>query len=142
MGNQQKKDKKPIKRRSFLKTSVLTIAGIGAVGGGTYYYSRAIEPAWFDTTYLTLRLPRLTPAFEGYRLVQISDIHADSDFMTADRLAGLVREVNALQADLLVITGDFVTRYRPGDQATLSDIAQSTGKGWDLWGYGQSRSCC
>lgn len=122
MENQRKKDKTPFKRRSFLKASALTVAGMGVVGGGTYYYSTVIEPAWFDTTHLTLRLPRLTPAFQGYRLVQISDIHADSIFMTVDRLAGLVQMVNALQADLLVITGDFVTRYTPADKAILSEL--------------------
>jgi len=122
MGNQPEKDRRILKRRSFLKASALTIAGVGTTGGGAYYYSRGIEPAWFETTYVTLRLPRLTPAFQGYRLVQMSDIHADSSFMTADRLAGLVREVNALHADLLVITGDFVTDYMPADQRILSEL--------------------
>src|SRR5205085_545862 len=96
MSDQQKEEKTPIKRRTFLKASALTAVGLGAVGVGTYYYSKAVEPAWFDTTYLTLRLPHLTPAFQGYRLVQISDIHTDSTFMTADRLAGLVQKINAL----------------------------------------------
>ena len=122
MGNQQEQDKKSFKRRTFLKTSMLTVAGMGTAGVGTYYYSKQIEPAWFDITHLTVRLARLTPAFQGYRLVQISDIHTDSTFMSADRLAGLVQTVNALQADLLVITGDFVTRYMPADKHILSEL--------------------
>ncbi len=122
MENQQIQDKKTFKRRSFLKASVLTVTGMGAGGVGTYYYSKKIEPAWFDITYLTLHLPRLTPAFQGYRLVQISDVHTDSAFMTADRLAGLVHTINLLQADLLVITGDFVTHYRLDDRVTLSEL--------------------
>ena len=122
MVNKQKKDKTSFKRRSFLKASALTIVGVGGAGVGTLYYSKHIEPVWFDTTYLTLRLPRLTPAFQGYRLVHISDIHVDSTFMTADRLAGLVQKINALQADLLVITGDFVTRYMPDDKRILAEL--------------------
>src|SRR5437667_1067555 len=122
MYDQQKHERNTLKRRRFLKVSALTVAGLGAAGVGTYYYSKRIEPVWFDTTYLTLRLPRLTPAFQGYRLVQISDIHTDSNFMTADRLAELVQAVNALQADLLVITGDFVTRYALANKVTLSEL--------------------
>jgi predicted MPP superfamily phosphohydrolase len=122
MANQQIKIHKTFKRRKFLKASALTVAGMGTVGVGTYYYSKTVEPAWFDTTYLTLRLPHLTPAFQGYRLVQISDIHTDSTFMTANRLAELVRQVNALQADLLVITGDFVTHYMPADKVVLAEL--------------------
>jgi uncharacterized protein len=122
MYDQQKHERNTLKRRRFLKVSALTVAGLGAAGVGTYYYSKRIEPAWFDTTYLTLRLPRLTPAFQGYRLVQISDIHTDSNFMTADRLTGLVQAVNALQADMLVITGDFVTRYALANKVTLSEL--------------------
>jgi len=122
MHDKQRRDEISLKRRRFLKVSALTVAGMGAAGVGTYYYSRRIEPVWFDTTYLTLRLPRLTPAFQGYRLVQISDIHSDSTFMTADRLAGLVQAVNALQADLLVITGDFVTHYALADKEILSEL--------------------
>jgi predicted MPP superfamily phosphohydrolase len=122
MAIQHKIMDEPIKRRKFLKASALTVAGMGVAGVGTFYYSKAVEPAWFDTTYLTLRLPRLTPAFHGYRLVQISDIHVDSTFMTADRLIGLVQVVNALRADLLVITGDFVTYYMPTDKVILSEL--------------------
>jgi predicted MPP superfamily phosphohydrolase len=122
MENQEEQGRRPVKRRNFLKTSVLTVASMGAVGVGTYYYSKEVEPAWFEIMHLTLRLPRLTPAFQGYRLVQISDIHVDNSFMTADRLAGLVREVNALQADLLVITGDFVTSYRPTHKHIVSEL--------------------
>jgi predicted MPP superfamily phosphohydrolase len=122
MENRQEQDKKPVKRRNFLKASMLAAAGIGTVGVGSYYYSKKVEPAWYEITHLTLRLPRLTPAFQGYRLVQISDIHVDNTFMTADRLAGLVREVNALQADLLVITGDFVTNYRPAHEPIVSEL--------------------
>ena len=122
MENQPKQNKTNFKRRKFLKASALTVAGMGTAGVGTYYYAKEIEPSWFDTTHITLRLPHLTPAFQGYRLVQISDIHTDSNFMTANRLAGLVRDVNVLQADLLVITGDFVTHYMPSDKPILSEL--------------------
>lgn len=54
-------------------------------------------------------LPRLPRAFDGYRLVHVSDLHAD-DWMTPARLAGLVERINAEAPDLVAVTGDFVTR--------------------------------
>lgn len=113
-------------RRSFLtgllKGTVFSTLGLGMVGAGSLYYARNIEPSWFDVTHQQLRLPRLSPAFQGYRLVHISDIHADKVFMTTERLADLVRQINALRADLVLITGDFVTDYLHGLESTLAEL--------------------
>lgn len=73
-----------------------------------YYYSRNIEPQKRDVNMITLTLPRLTPAFDGYRIVQISDIHLDS-YMTRERLQEHVNVINQINPDLVVITGDFIT---------------------------------
>jgi uncharacterized protein len=122
MNIQQKHNKRAFKVLTFLKTLALALVGIGAFGAGTLYYAKKIEPFWFDIHHIKLKLPHLTPAFRGYRLVQISDIHADSTFMTPHRLAKLVQKINALQADLLVITGDFVTDYMLTDKQTIAEL--------------------
>lgn len=57
---------------------------------------------------MSLVLGRLDPAFDGYRIVQLSDIHMDG-VMTRERLAEVVALVNAQSPDLVVITGDFVS---------------------------------
>lgn len=102
----------PLSRREFLKTSLGVTLGMTALGAGGLAYARTVEPGWIDITQLRLRLPRLSPAFHGYRLVQISDIHMDY-WMTRERLAGVVRLVNDQRPDLVAITGDFVTHgYR------------------------------
>jgi predicted MPP superfamily phosphohydrolase len=121
-------DGKEVNRRGFLKSSFITTIGIGAAGMGTYYYSRDIEPAWIDITHIQLSLPRLTAAFKGYRLVQISDLHTDDTWMTATRLAGVVQTVNALNPDLLVITGDYVTWLIPDSADTLSALSKLRAK--------------
>jgi uncharacterized protein len=77
--------------------------------GAFYLYASRIEPRWLDTQFVEIVLPRLDPAFDGYRMVQFSDIHMDSH-MTSDRLRSIVEQVNAQQPDLTVITGDFITR--------------------------------
>lgn len=80
--------------------------GLG-VGGGALYASE-IEPAWLDVAQIELPLPGLDPAFDGYRIVQMSDIHADNVWMTRTRLARIVATVQAQQPDLVVVTGDFL----------------------------------
>jgi uncharacterized protein len=75
---------------------------------GIFYVHRG-EPSWIEVRAVSMPLPRLAPEFSGYRVVQLSDIHADR-WMTADRLANIVDRVNRLKPDLVVLTGDFVTR--------------------------------
>jgi predicted MPP superfamily phosphohydrolase len=115
-----------LKRRNFLthaiKGTVAAVVGVSATSTGMYYYASNLEPSWFEVTHQQLRLPRLTKAFDGYRLVQITDIHSDYTFMTAERLSSIVQTVNTLQADLIVITGDFVTQYLPGLDGTLATL--------------------
>lgn len=120
--------KAALKRRTFLvncvKGTAVSTVGLGITGAGASYYARHIEPSWFDITHQQLQLPRLAEAFHGYRLVHITDIHADRTFMTAERLAGIVQMINTLQADLIAITGDFVTDYLPGLEGTLAELSK------------------
>lgn len=46
------------------------------------------------------------------RIVQLSDIHAAGPDMPPSRIADIVKQVNALRPDLVVITGDFVSDRR------------------------------
>lgn len=49
----------------------------------------------------------LPAAFEGYRVVQLTDTHV-SRLLTGDWLARVVARTNALEPDLVVITGDLI----------------------------------
>ena len=106
-------------RREFLKLGALALAS-GVVGAGALGYARQVEPEWVEVTQRTLRLPRLDPAFDGFRLAHISDIHMDG-WMDGQRLNGLVAQVNALQPDLVAITGDLVTRSHHDHYAELAE---------------------
>lgn len=79
-------------------------------------YVQKVEILWMEVVQVPMMLPHLSPELEGYRIVQITDIHAD-DWMTADRIANITRQINDQQPDLVVLTGDFVTgdadRYSP-----------------------------
>jgi hypothetical protein len=93
----------------------LTTAAAAAAGLGSFAYAMLIEPERLAVEQVTLRLPRLDPAFNGYRLVQVSDIHLDHRYMTRDRLLGIAALVSAQRPDLIAITGDYITRGRAAD---------------------------
>lgn len=69
-----------------------------------------VDTSVFEITRLSLPLRRLTPEFDGYRIVHISDLHVDS-WLSVPRFDKVVDMINALEPDLIAITGDFVS-YR------------------------------
>jgi predicted MPP superfamily phosphohydrolase len=52
-------------------------------------------------------LRNLPPSFDGFRIVQVSDLHV-GPLIRARRTREVVALVNGLQADLVALTGDFV----------------------------------
>ncbi len=92
-------------RRRFLEqtTVVVSTAPFVAAGYGLLYGRLDVE-----VTRQPIRLARLPKAFEGFRIVQLSDLHI-SPFMTADQIRRCVAITNGLKADMVVLTGDFVT---------------------------------
>jgi hypothetical protein len=112
-----------ITRRRFLQYFGATMLGTAAFGLGGYVYATQVEPDWVAVERVTLHLPRLNPAFDNFRLVQISDIHL-SERMSGERLAQVAQEIIALEPDLVAITGDFVDRVRLLPQS-LSDLYEA-----------------
>jgi predicted MPP superfamily phosphohydrolase len=116
-----------IHRRDFFKIGGATAAGILLAGGSTIVYTSRIEPGWIDIAQQALYLPRLEMEFEGYRIVQISDLHADDSWhgniwMNRARVAEVVQVANEQVADAVVITGDFVTHIRKQTPETLAPL--------------------
>lgn len=97
-----------LNRRTFLKALALnSAAGVVALPA-TYLYTTKLEPNWLDVETIHLTLPRLDPAFNGYRLVQISDLHLDVGIKIPG-LESAVEKINELQPDAVAITGDYIT---------------------------------
>ncbi len=67
----------------------------------------------FDISDLPLKIPGLDAAFEGYRIVQITDLHL-GHWLSPERLDGVVQLVNQQAPDLIVMTGDFVSYVLKG----------------------------
>jgi len=79
------------------------ISGAWRRMGRDRYHSSQFEIVSFPIT-----IPGLAPAFDGYRIVQITDIHM-GHWITTPRLEGVVALVNQQAPDLVVLTGDFVS---------------------------------
>ena len=65
------------------------------------------EAHWIGVTNLPVRMPNLPAHLEGFRIAQISDVHLGR-IVRGSRLERIVNQINALQPDLIVITGDLV----------------------------------
>ena len=83
-------------------------AGAAMAGAGGLLYAREVEPRLLEVVRLDLSLPRLAAAFDGYRVVQIGDLHLD-DWAKPARLHRVAEMVNAESPDLIAITGDFAS---------------------------------
>ncbi len=86
-------------------------------------YVHKIEPNWLEVTQIQIDLPKLDRAFDGYRIVQITDLHA-GDGIDRAQLEKVVAAVNAQNPDLVVITGDHVSRLPKQHVEQLDTLAQ------------------
>ena len=84
------------------------LAAAALLGVGGLIYARGVEPRLVEVNPVTLTLPRLAPEFDGYRVVQIGDLHLD-DWTKPERLTQIVEKVNGQRPDLIAITGDFAS---------------------------------
>jgi predicted MPP superfamily phosphohydrolase len=92
-------------RRQFLARAAVGGAGLVAAGFSAYGVRRAFAPPVIDE--VSVRLPRLHRAFDGLRIVQVSDVHI-GDVLGRPFLEDMVRRCNALKPDLVAVTGDLV----------------------------------
>jgi uncharacterized protein len=91
----------PITRRRFL-------AAGACAAGGLALYSGEIARHWIEVSARDVFLPGLPPAFDGFRIAQVSDIHMH-EFTEAFFVRDVVNRVNSLNPDAVFLTGDFVT---------------------------------
>ena len=92
-------------RRQFLARAAVGGAGLVAASFSAYGVRRAFSPPEIDE--VAIPLPRLHRAFDGLRIVQVSDVHI-GDVLGRPFLEDMVRRCNALRPDLVAVTGDLV----------------------------------
>lgn len=89
-------------RRNFL-------VGSGALAAGVALYSSVISRHEISILSQTIHIDRLPDAFVGHRIVQLSDFHLE-EYTEPFFLEEIVRRVNHLAPDIVLLTGDFITR--------------------------------
>jgi uncharacterized protein len=96
-----------ISRRQFLRFT----GGLGALSASTAAYG-------FGEPLLRLRVARYDitplrwPAAFQLRIAVIADLHACDPWMSLERIEAIVERTNALDADVIVMLGDYVAGHR------------------------------
>jgi uncharacterized protein len=98
-------------RRNFYRKIIKSLLALLLFVAALLGYGLYIEPNWFEVKEISLNLPHLSPAFNGYKVVQISDIHADRYFRISN-LDTVAQKINDQHPDLVVLTGDYVSKGR------------------------------
>lgn len=70
-----------------------------------YFFGRYFH----EVKSVTIACKGLPKAYDGFRIVHISDLHLDGWIGHEDELLGIVNEINALKPDAIVFTGDLVS---------------------------------
>jgi hypothetical protein len=97
-----------ITRRKFLRF----LAGLGAFGTSTAAYGFGVEPmlrlriARYDITP-----PRWPAGFE-LKIAAVADLHACDPWMSGAHIEEIVERTNGLDADVIVMLGDYVAGHR------------------------------
>ena len=109
---------KPVALRTVrIRTMLIAIASAALSVWGIYEGVRVpdvrrVELAWNE----------LPPAFDGYRIVHMSDLHC-STAARREHFERIVERVNSLDADLVAITGDFVDGHVADRERDLEPLA-------------------
>lgn len=110
-----------VARRKSLHRSLFNmgISGITLTNSGNL-----IEPQWVEITQHEISIANLPPAFEGFSIVQLTDLH-HSSMVTLDYLQACFRQVVDLQPDLVVMTGDYITYQEKYAQPVAQAIGET-----------------
>lgn len=111
-----------ISRRQFLKGGLI-LGGLLAFDG-VFVETRRVKVE--DTT---IKIPGLPRVFEGFKIAQVTDIHHGMA-LDIEYVNGCVEQANALNPDLVVLTGDYVEsnrRYFPEVIASLAGLKAPCG---------------
>jgi hypothetical protein len=117
----------PARRQFLLQTTNLVV--LGAAGAFTAYgiYQARRKPGIVE---ISVPIGRLPESFDGFRIVQITDIHAGLT-VKRDWVETVAQQVRELRPDLIALTGDLAdgsVPYLREHVAPLADLTAPSGK--------------
>ncbi len=83
-----------------------------------------LPPSPIQVDRLTIPIRNLPDRLRGLKIVQMSDFHYDGLFLKEDLLNDAIVAANQAQADLIVLTGDFVSRKTDWIAALAAQLAR------------------
>lgn len=78
-----------------------------AIPFGTFIYGMVVNAYNYQYRKVAIRFPNLPDAFNGFRIIQLSDIHSGS-FSKTEPQKEAVEHINSMNADIILFTGDLV----------------------------------
>jgi predicted MPP superfamily phosphohydrolase len=91
-----------------------------ALVSGAMVYATRFEPFRLGVTHIEVQTPKL-PAGKRIRLVQVADLHIER---ITRRERDLIERVNALDADYVLYTGDYLSFSYIGEPRAISEARQ------------------
>ncbi|GAA4313229.1 metallophosphoesterase [Nibribacter koreensis] len=111
-------------RHKFLSQMALVM---GAIPLGTLVWGMVKGAYDYQVKKVTLKFPNLPPAFEGFRMLQITDMHTGS-FHSGEPLQKAVQIINQQACDVVVFTGDLVNNVAAEVEPYIDTLAQIKAK--------------
>lgn len=74
------------------------------------WWGALINRTAIDIKHIEVTIPDLPDTFDGYKIVQFSDLHTGTFGNDTTFISSLVDSINALGADMITFTGDIVNR--------------------------------
>lgn len=102
---------------------------VGPLALALVIYTMFVEPRMIEITHHDIAIRNLPSEFEGFRIVQLTDIHTGF-WVTNDDVRQFVALANAEEPHIVVLTGDFLTRLSkdiPGTGKALGDLKTKHG---------------
>lgn len=116
-------------RRQFFRQAATALGAVPFVAGA---YGILYGRLDLTVTNPRISLPNLPKAFDGFRILQLSDLHI-GPFMTAREIRKIVEISNRAKPDLIALTGDFVT-WDASTQAAVVDALSGLKAPCGVWG--------
>jgi len=114
-----------MKRRKFIKNTVLSSAGIGFLTG---LYSWQIEPFWLEFVNVQMPVQHLPENLIGKTVMQISDMHVGNRF-DYQYIIDSFEKAKLLNPDFVLYTGDYVSYENETQLDQLKEVMKFAVKG-------------